>query len=66
MEGEHDIVLENSEKLETVNDLVTTNAFIYKYYNLYSLTLKNAISNGHSFYRNILSGKKCLTNSWVK
>lgn len=58
--------LENSEKLQTVNDLITTNAFIYKHCNLYSLSFKNAISNGHSFHRNILRGKKCLTNSWVK
>ena len=33
------MVLENSEKLETVNDLITTNAFIHKHCNLYSLKL---------------------------
>lgn len=54
------------QKLETVNDLITINVLIYKYYILYFLTFKNAINNGYSFYRNILKGKKCLINAWAK
>lgn len=40
--------------------------FIYKYCILYSLTFKNAINDGHSFYGNIVQGKKYLINAWVK
>lgn len=55
------MVLENSEAL--VNDLITTSDFIYKHCILYCLTFKHAISDGHSFYRNIVRGKKCLKNA---
>lgn len=56
------MVLENPEKTERVGNLITINTFIYKHHIPYSLTFKNALRNGHSFYRYVLRGKKCLMN----